>query len=50
MATCRLHARNVAAVAGAGPDEIAAVVDAMVESGEVNEGKAREILARVRQG
>ncbi|MBK7976144.1 MAG: hydroxymethylglutaryl-CoA reductase, degradative [Deltaproteobacteria bacterium] len=43
-----LHARNVAAVAGAGPDEIAAVVKEIVAAGAVNEGAARVALARLR--
>jgi hydroxymethylglutaryl-CoA reductase len=43
-----LHARNVAAVAGAAPDEIAEVVREIVGAGSVNEGAARDALARLR--
>ena len=43
-----LHARNVAAVAGAEPHEIAAVVREMVDASQVNEGAARAVLTRLR--
>jgi len=43
-----LHARNVAAVAGAAPHEIAGVVREIVAAGTVNEGAARAALARLR--
>ena len=44
----KLHARSVAAAAGAGGSLFDAVVDRLVASGEVKEWKAREILAELR--
>ncbi len=43
-----LHARNIAAVAGAGPHEIADVARAIVAAGAVNEGAARVALTELR--
>lgn len=44
-----LHARSVAATAGAGPHEIDAVVRRMIHEDEVKVHRAREILAILRQ-
>ena len=41
----KLHARSVAASAGAPPDKFDLVVRKLVESGEIKDWKAREILA-----
>jgi len=41
----KLHARSVAAAAGAGDDQFDAVVEKLVASGEIKDWKAREILA-----
>ena len=40
----KLHARSVAAAAGASDDNFAAVVDQLIQSGEIKRWKAREIL------
>ncbi len=40
----KLHARNVAAAAGAGPEEVDDVAARMVAEGQVRESRAREIL------
>ena len=42
----RLHARGLAAAAGASDADIDAVVDALVSSGEIKDWKAAEIVAR----
>ncbi len=44
----RLHARNVAASAGASGDSIGAVSRIMIESSEINEEKARQILLELK--
>jgi len=44
----RLHARNIAAQAGAVGDEIDVVARKMVEQGEIREDVARELLAEIR--
>ncbi len=43
-----LHARSVAATAGATSDEMSAVVERLIESGEIKVSKARAILADLR--
>jgi hydroxymethylglutaryl-CoA reductase len=43
-----LHARSVAATAGARESEVPAVVEALVEGGEIKVSVAREILAQLR--
>ncbi len=43
----RLHARSIAAAVGTPDNHFGAVVDALIDSGEVKEWKAREILADV---
>jgi len=45
----RLHARNIAAQAGAVGDEIDVVARKMVERGEIREDVAREILDEIRE-
>jgi len=44
----RLHARNLAVQAGARPDEVDVLVDAMVVDGDINASRASELLARAR--
>ena len=44
-----LHARSVAATAGAGPDELPHVVDALIDDGEIKVHRAREIIADLRR-
>lgn len=44
-----LHARNVAASAGAGPDEIPRVVERLVAEGTVRGDRAEQVLAEIRQ-
>ena len=43
-----LHAKNVAMMAGAEPDEINAVADALIESGAVRQDVAKRILKKLR--
>jgi hydroxymethylglutaryl-CoA reductase len=43
----KLHARSVAAAAGASGEQFVPVVQALVASGEIKEWKARELLAEV---
>jgi hydroxymethylglutaryl-CoA reductase len=43
------HARAVAAAAGAGPDEVERVAEAIIAAGEVKVWKAEEILRRLRE-
>ncbi len=43
----RLHARNVAAAAGAGPDKIDRIVDGMVDAGDISPGRARRLLGEL---
>jgi len=45
----RLHARNIAMVAGAEPDEVPLVVSAMVARGRTDEGCAKECLEELRE-
>lgn len=45
-----LHAKNVAAAAGAAPEEIARVVEVMVREQEIRQDRAEEILAEIRGG
>lgn len=45
-----LHARSVAATAGATTDEVDAVVDRLIEDGEIKVRRAKEILAQMRAG
>ncbi len=40
----RLHARSVAASVGAAPESFERVVDALIESGDIKDWKAREVL------
>ncbi len=44
----RLHARNLAVQAGARPDEVDVLVDAMVVDGDINASRASELLAGAR--
>ena len=44
-----LHAKNVAAAAGASPEEIAKVVEVMVRERKVRQDRAEEILAEMRR-
>jgi hydroxymethylglutaryl-CoA reductase len=44
----RLHARNLAIQAGARPDEVDVLVDAMVVDGDINASRASELLATSR--
>jgi hydroxymethylglutaryl-CoA reductase len=44
-----LHAKNVAAAAGATPEEIAKVVEVMVRERKVRQDRAEEILAEMRR-
>jgi hydroxymethylglutaryl-CoA reductase len=43
-----LHARNVAASAGAGPEEVPQVVERLVEEGAVRADRAEQVLAELR--
>jgi hydroxymethylglutaryl-CoA reductase len=45
-----LHAKNVAAAAGAAPEEIARVVEVMVREQKIRQDRAEEILAEIRGG
>lgn len=40
----RLHARNLAAAAGAGPDQIDRIVEQMIKEGNISINRAKEIL------
>lgn len=40
----RLHARNLVAAAGAGPDQIDRIVDQMIKEGNISISRAKEIL------
>lgn len=42
----RLHARNIAAAAGAGPDQIDRIAQRMIEDGDVSVGRARQLLGQ----
>jgi len=44
-----LHARSVASVAGAPPEIFDRVVDGLIESGEIKEWKATELIAGIQQ-
>ncbi len=44
----RMHARTVAANAGAGPDEVGRVTVELVDAGDFSVERAREIIARLR--
>ena len=46
----RLHAANIATQAGASKEEEQIVAQKMIETGEVNQGKAEEILKTMRTG
>jgi hydroxymethylglutaryl-CoA reductase len=45
-----LHAKNVAAAAGAAPEEIVRVVEVMVREQKIRQDRAEEILAEIRGG
>jgi hydroxymethylglutaryl-CoA reductase len=42
----RLHARNLAAAAGAGPDRIDAIVERMTKEGNISINRAKELLGK----
>jgi hydroxymethylglutaryl-CoA reductase len=46
----RLHARQVAIAAGAGPQEVAPVVESMVHEGVIRSDRAQQLLAELRAG